>query len=170
MADIVPQPGSPAPGKSKTGVSFYVWIAMAAAVLVAAVAFFMIRTEHRTRERASAHAQTPPPSYDTEDQPIDFTSDDVQVNTGWSFLAGRHPSVTFTCRLAPSLQSANVVVLCYRPLGVSEWFTVETHPRRDGSCRLTLRDLYRNMPYECFFLASTRDNTVIQSRAVRFNT
>lgn len=147
----------------------YVWIAVVFAVLVGGIAFVMVRTERNTREHAVAQEQTPPPDSGESSTLIEFTPADVQVNTGWTLLAGRHPSVKFTCRLAPSAPAAKLAVLCYRPCGSSEWLSVEAHPRRDRTCRVTLRDLSRNMPYECFFIVSTGDS-VIQSGIVRFHT
>ena len=40
---------------------------------------------------------------------------------------------------------------------------------RDRAARITLRDLYRDMPYECFFVIVGRD-TMFQSKVVRFET
>ena len=153
----------------RSNTAVYVWIVVAVAVLVAAITFVMMRTERNTRERAAAQEQALPPSSEDASTLIEFTPEDVQVNTGWTLLAGRHPSVKFTCRLAPSAPDAKLAILCYRPCGSSEWLSVEVHPRRDRTCRVTLRDLSRNMPYECFFIVTTGD-TVIQSGIVRFKT
>lgn len=147
----------------------YVWIAVAFVVLVGAIAFVMVRTDRNTRERATAQEQTPPPDSGESSTLIEFAPEDVQVNTGWTLLAGRHPTVKFTCGLAPAVSAAKLAVLCYRPCGSSEWLSVEARPRRDRTCHVTLRDLSRNMPYECFFIVSTGDS-VIQSGIVRFHT
>ena len=169
MAAIVPNPESPETGRSKAGISAYVWIAVAIAAVVAAIVFVMLRTEHRARETASANLQTPPPPVSGETSLIDFTPQDVKVESGWTILSGRRPTVTFTCRLASPSRPSDVAVLCYRTLGSDECLTTETHPRRDHTCRLTLRDLSPDMPYECFFIVSTRD-TMVQSGTVRFTT
>lgn len=169
MAAIVPSPESPTPGTRKAGISAYVWIGVAIAVVVAAIVFVMLRAEHRARETASANLQTPPPPPSEETSLIDFTAQDVEVASGWTMLSGRRPTVKFSCRLGFPSRPSDVAVLCYRTLGSDEWLTVETHPRRDGTCRITLRDLSPDMPYECFFIVSTRD-TMVQSGTVRFTT
>lgn len=168
MEEPVSRPDVPAEETTRSN-AVYVWIAVAFAVLVGAIVFVMVRTERNTRERAVAQEQTSPPDSGESSTLIEFTPADIQVNTGWTLLAGRHPSVKFTCRLAPSAPAAKLAVLCYRPCGSSEWLSVEAHPRRDHTCRVTLRDLSRNMPYECFFIVSTGDS-VIQSGIVRFHT
>lgn len=169
MADIVTGPVSSPSDKPKPEPAAYVWIVVAMAVVVAAVVFVMLRTERRARETAGAEIQAPPPLQDEGFPLVHFIPQDVKVEKGWSLLSGHHPTVTFTCRLAPSFRPSDVVVLCYRTIGSGEWLTAETHPRRDRTCRLTLRDLYRDMPYECFFVVSNRD-TMVQSGTVQFTT
>lgn len=146
----------------------YLWIAVVIAVFVVAGLFFMTRTERHTREVAE-HAQTPLQLHDEGSPLIRFTPADVQVDTSWSLLSGRHPSVTFTCQLAPKAPRAEAVILCYRIPNTPDWYTVTAHARRDRTWRITLRDLYRNMPYECFFILRTAD-TVVRSGCVRFHT
>ncbi len=155
--------------KSKTATAAYVWIVLAIAVLVSAVTLVMVRSERLTRERAGTQAQTSQIQSDGSSSLIEFTPSDVTVKNGWTILSGHHPTVTFTCRLAPSAPPARVAVLSYRPAGAQEWLTAEGHPRRDGTCRITLRDLSRNMPYECFFVVPTSD-TVLRSAIVGFTT
>lgn len=169
MADIVPTPESRTSDTGKAGISTYVWIAVAIAVVVATIVFLMLRTEQHARETASASLQTPPPPITEETSFIDFTTQDVKVEAGWTILSGRRPTVTFTCRLGFPTRTSDVAVLCYRTLGSDGWLTAETHPRRVHTCRLTLRDLSPDMPYESFFVVSTRD-TMVQSGTVRFTT
>jgi hypothetical protein len=169
MDESFPRPDMPPEETAHGNRVVYIWIVVGVATLFAAIYFLMARNEQHTRERATVQEQTPPPSSEGTSTLIDFTPKDVQVNTGWTLLAGRHPSVKFTCRLAPSIRDMKVTALCYRPCGSSEWLSVEVHPHRDRTCRVTLRDLYRDMPYECFFIVCTRD-TVIQSSTVRFKT
>lgn len=169
MGESLPRLGISSEETVRSNTAVYVWIFVAVAVLVATIVFVMMRTERKTRERAIVQVQTPPPPSEEAATLIEFSPEDVQVNTGWTILAGRHPSVKFTCRLAPSIRDMKMAALCYRPCGSSEWLSVEVHPRRARTCRVTLRDLSRNMPYECFFIVTTGDN-VIQSGIVRFKT
>ncbi len=125
--------------KSKTATAAYVWIVLAIAVLVSAVTLVMVRSERLTRERASTQAQTSQIKSDGSSSLIEFTPSDVTVKNGWTILSGHHPTVTFTCRLVPSAPP------------------------------ITLRDLSRNMPYECFFVVPTSD-TVLRSAIVGFTT
>lgn len=169
MESPVPRPDIPSQKRRRGNAIAYVWIALAFVALIAAIAFVVLRTERNTRECATTQAQTPPPPAEEGSDLIEFTPADVKINTGWSLLAGSHPTVTFTCRLSSAAQSAKLAVLCYRPLGASEWLTVETRPRRDRTCRVTLRDLTRNMPYECLFIVRTPD-TILRSSVVGFTT
>lgn len=169
MTGPVSRQDIPSEGFERSYTTIYVWIGVAIAVLVGIVSFVMVRTERNTREQANVQEQAPPPDSEEASTLVDFTPADVQVNTGWTLLAGRNPSVKFTCRLASSAPAAKLAVLCYRPCGSQEWLSVEAHPRRDRTFRVTLRDLSRNMPYECFFIVSTGD-TVIRSGIVRFHT
>lgn len=168
MEESVSRPEVPTKATTRHNVA-YVWIAVAFVVLVGTIALVMVHTDRDTRKQAAVQEQTPPPDSGESSTLIEFTPEDVQVNTGWTLLAGRHPTVKFTCRLAPSAPAAKLAILCYRPCGSQEWLSVEVHPRRDRTCRVTLRDLSRNMPYECFFIVSTGDS-VIQSGIVRFHT
>ena len=146
----------------------YLWIAVVIAVLVAAGLFYMTHTERRTREVAE-RTQTPVQMSEDGSPLIRFSPADIQVDTSWSLLSGRHPTVTFSCRLTPEAPRAEVVVLCYRTPGTPDWYTVTAHARRDRTWDITLRDLSRNMPYECFFVARTAD-TVVRSGCIRFHT
>jgi len=169
MDESIQRPDMPSEKPVHSNRAVYIWIVVGVTALFAAIYFLMVRNERHTRERAAVHEQAPPPSSEETSTLIDFSLKDIQVNTGWTLLAGRHPSVKFTCRIAPSVRDMKVTALCYRPCGSSEWLSVEVHPHRDRTCRVTLRDLYRDMPYECFFIVCTSD-TVIQSSTVRFKT
>ena len=158
----------PRPDTETSESAGFLWIAVAIILFVAAGLFIMTRTERHTRE-AAERSQTPVQQREDGSPLIRFSPTDIQVDTGWSLLAGRHPTVTFTCQLAPDAPKAEAVILCYHTLGTPDWYTVTAHARRDRIWRITLRDLYRNMPYECFFIFRTAD-TVVRSGCVRFHT
>lgn len=99
---------------------------------------------------------------------ITFSQEDVDVSTGWKFLSGIYPTVTFRCRIDPSV-SSRMVVLCYRPMDSDQWLTVETRVRRDHTAKITLRDLHRNTPYECFFACKWEGKTVKSAKVLFLN-
>lgn len=105
----------------------------------------------------------------TEPTFLHFGPEDVTVSHKWSLLAGIHPAVTFRCHLTAPPRTLTRVILCYKPLGSSVWLTEEARIRRDSTARLTLRDLRRNTPYECFFIAQSK-NTMLRSNIVQFTT
>lgn len=163
-ADIPPEPDEP------SGLGVFRWIVIGI-IVVATCAGLLYWTLSVQRERDEASRLAPSTSQSLHDGSplIDFTEKDVVVNRKWSPLAGRHPSVTFTCRLSPALPPTKFVILCYRPLGTGEWNSAETHPHRDNTCRLTMHDLHKDMPYECFFIAFSND-TSVRSNTVTFTT
>ena len=170
MNQILPRPVIPPEPDEPSGLGVFRWIVIG--IIVAATFAGVLHwtmSVHRDRAEAVRMAR-PAEQLTCEGSPlIEFSGKDVVVNRKWSPLAGRHPSVTFTCRLSPALPPAKFVILCYRPFGTGEWITAETHPRRANSCRLTMHDLLRDMPYECFFIACSNDTT-IQSNRIIFNT
>lgn len=145
----------------------FLWVFLPIAFVVIIVSAVMFDVERRTRESAKASAEVPG-THAAASSLISFEPDDVTVNNRWTLLAGHHPTVTFTCRLSPTLNPPKAVILCFRPAGATKWESVETHPRRDRTCRITLRDLRRDMPYECFFL--TYGDTLLHSNIVAFRT
>jgi len=173
MAGQVPQHQFPSTEPEKTESKGYLWIAVVLVLFVAAGVFALTRTERHTRDKAvqaaSTHSQAPMPEPEEGSPFIQFSPSDILIDTSWSLLSGHNPTVRFSCRLAPEVQSAKVVILCYRTQGADKWRTVEAHPRRGHIYRITLRDLYRDMPYECFFIVHNKKFTE-QSRTLRFHT
>ena len=147
----------------------YFAIAVMVGILLAVVSVLWHQTRDKERETANEFLQhNIPVAYWGEGNPlIAFSPEDVEVSTGWKFLSGLHPTVTFRCRIAPSVKS-RTAVLCYRPLGTDQWLTVETRVRRDHTVKLTLRDLHRDTPYECFFACQKDGETVKSGKVVFF--
>lgn len=168
MDSIFPKADFPSEPKEPSGLGAFRWVVLGLIIVATGVGLLIwLNSVRRDRAEAVAHSQETPTQ---EGCPlIGFTDKDVVVNHGWTFLTGRHPSVTFSCRLSPALPPTKFAILCYRPLGTAEWNSAETHPRRDNTCRLTLRDLHRDMLYECFFIAYSKD-TAIESKRVSFST
>lgn len=98
-----------------------------------------------------------------------FGPEDVVVSHGWSILSGIYPAVKFSCRIESPRKENGTVVLCYRPKGTSEWLMADTYMRRNNTARLTLRDLKRGTPYECFFVF-VGEVLIVRSDVVVFNT
>lgn len=148
----------------------YFAIAIIVGILLAVVSFLWHQARDAERETANEFLQqNVPAEFVGEGSPlISFSSEDVEVSTGWKFLSGIYPTVTFRCRIAPSVKS-RTVVLCYRPLGTDQWLTVETRVRRDHTVKLTLRDLHRDTPYECFFACNWEGETVKTGKVVFLN-
>ena len=132
------------------------------------ILFLVVIGREKATEALEA-AKSQPPVQDNGSELLPFTSDDVTVNNDWTILSGSYPTVTFTCQPSPALGEIDFAVLCYRTLGETEWSTVETHPRRDNSIQVVLRDLNHNMPYECFFITHL-DDTTVRSATVTFTT
>ena len=98
-----------------------------------------------------------------------FGPEDVVVSHGWSILSGIYPAVKFSCRIDSPREESGTVILCYRPEGTSEWLMADTYMRRNNTARLTLRDLKRDTPYECFFVF-VGEVLIVRSDVVVFNT
>lgn len=148
------------------------WLILFLVVIGALVTLISVLSTRRAREKATEAleaAKSQPPVQDNGSELLPFTSDDVTVNNDWTILSGSYPTVTFTCQPSPALGEIDFAVLCYRTLGETEWSTVETHPRRDNSIQVILRDLNHNMPYECFFITHL-DDTTVRSATVTFTT
>ena len=169
MGSIVPRADIPSEPKEPSGLGLFRWIVVGLIVVATGVGL-LTWTNSVRRERAAAVqlAQSSNLILQEGSPHISFTEKDVTVDHKWGLLSGRHQSVTFSCRLSPALQT-KFVILCYRPLGSAEWSSAETHPRRENTCRLTLRDLHRDMLYECFFIAYSKD-TAVRSGSVMFST
>jgi len=139
-------------------------------VFLAVVSFLWHQERDKECETANEFLQQNiPAEFLEEGSPlITFSSEDVEVSSGWKILSGIYPTVTFRCRIAPSVKS-RTAVLCYRPLGTDEWLTVETRVRRDHTVKLTLRDLHRDTPYECFFACKWEGETVKSGKVIILN-
>lgn len=169
MDSLFPKADLPSESEEPSGLGAFRWVVVGLIIVATGIGLLMWVNSVR-RDRAEAVTQAHSPNTHTQEgcQLIDFTEKDVTVDHKWGLLSGRHQSVTFFCRLSPALQT-KFVILCYRPLGSAEWSSAETHPRRENTCRLTLRDLHRDMLYECFFIAYSKD-TAVRSGSVMFST
>lgn len=169
MDSLFPKADFPSESEEPSGLGAFRWVVLGLIIVATGVGLLIwLNSVRRDRAEATELAHTPADSTQENCPLIDFTEKDVVVNHGWTPLSGRHPSVAFSCRLSPALPT-KFVILCYRPLGTAEWSSAETHPRRDNTCRITLRDLHRDMPYECFFIAYSKD-TAVRSGCVAFST
>lgn len=148
----------------------YFAVAVMVGILLAVVSVFWHQTRNEERETANEILQRyiPAESLGESNPLIEFSSEDVEVSKGWKFLSGIHPTVIFRCRVAPSVKS-RTVVLCYRPLGTDQWLTAETRIRRDHTVKLTLRDLHRDTPYECFFACKWEGETLKSGKVLFLN-
>lgn len=165
MGAIVPRSDKKA---FSTARSPWLWVFVGAAFLLCLILFLQHQMESNAREKARREQESPVGDQENGSPMIHFTAEDVLVENRWSPLAGAHPTVTFRCRLDESAPPCRRAVLCYRSLGEEVWNTVDATLRRDAA-RVKLRDLYRNMPYECFFIIVARD-TLFHSTAIRFET
>ena len=147
----------------------WIWVSLSAAVLLCFILFIQHQMESNARKKAR-QTQVSPVSVSEDASPmVRFTREDIKSENHWTLLAGRHPVVTFQCSLDVAAPTCKRAVVCYRTLGEQVWCTVETRLNRDRVARITLRDLYRDMPYESFFVLIGRD-TMFQSEVVRFET
>ena len=172
MVALVPRPDLPDDDPSGKASSSFLWIVVALVVMVAAGSLALLSAERHARETARETAETRVLEPEEERQgasQIRFGPEDIQVNHRWTVLAGKRPAVTFTSRVAPELKGIKAVFLAYRTLGAPQWGTAEAAPRRNHTYRITLHDLHRDMPYECFFFVCCKD-TVLQSRVLEFHT
>lgn len=164
-ADFSIRDSSNEPAAERSQRPFRLIVIVAVALLVFVGVLIQKQLERRVRAEALRVREYVPESSSGDSRAILFSLDDVEVVRGWTFLSGSHPTVRFSCRLAPSMHSARTVVLCYRPLGTEEWQTVEARAGRGRIWKVVLRDLYREMPYECFFVAYNKD-TMARSKCV----
>ena len=148
----------------------YFAIAIIVGILLAVISVLWHQERDEERKTANEFLQHNIPAEALgEGSPlITFSPEDVEVSTGWKLLSGIRPTITFRCRIAPSVKS-RTAVLCYRPLGTDNWLTVETRVRRDHTAKITLRDLHRDTPYECFFACQWEGETVRSGKVIVLN-
>ena len=147
----------------------WIWVSAGAAFLLCVILFTQHQIESNARKKARKALETPACVLKDTSPMVRFTREDIKLENHWTLLAGRHPVVTFRCTIDSVASPCRRAVLCYRSVGADEWCTAETRMNRDRAARITLRDLYRDMPYECFFVIVGRD-TMFQSKVVRFET
>ena len=165
MGAIVPHSGKESPS---TGRRPWLWVFVGAAFLLCLILSLQYQKVLGARKKARQELNHPVSMQEGGSPMVHFGTNDVIVENRWSLLAGAHPTVTFRCRLDKSAPSCRRAVLCYRPLGEEIWNTVDASMRQ-GAAKVKLRDLYRDMPYECFFVIVTRD-TMFHSATIRFET
>ncbi len=153
---------------SSTRQNPWLWVFVGAAFLLCLIFFLQHQMESNAREKARREQESLVSKQEKGSPMIHFSAEDIIVENRWSPLAGAHPTVTFCCSLEKSAPACRRAVLCYRSLGEEVWNTVDASMRR-GTAQVKLRDLYRDMPYECFFVIVARD-TLFQSVLVRFET
>lgn len=170
MEEIVPRAEESEPSlPDSAGWKPWSWVFVGTAFLLGLILFIQHRSELQAREKA--RQETESLAIKSEDAPmkVHFTRDDIEIKKHWTPLAGRHPVVTIRCTIDSTAPPCRRAVLCYRTVGMDEWSTAETLLKRKRTAKITLRDLYRDMPYECFFVIVGRD-TMFQSEVVRFET
>lgn len=165
MGAIVPHSDKKAPS---AGRSTWLWVFIGVAFLLCLILFLQHQMESNAREKARREQERPVNDQEEGSPMVHFGRENILVENRWSLFAGVHPTVTFRCCLDKSAPRCRRAVLCYRPLGEEVWNTVDASMRR-GSAQIKLRDLYRDMPYECFFVIVTRD-TLFHSATIRFET
>lgn len=170
MGNLVPVSNEPEKSSEDRSFRFlFLLIFGVLALMVLGGVLLQRRSERQAREDA-VRAQENLPQLSPEPSPyILFTPDDVEVVRRWTLLSGNHPTVKFSCRLTPKAQTANELVLSYRTLGSPTWQTVVARKTRDNVWRVVLRDLLRDMPYECFFVAICQED-LYRSDVVVFHT
>ena len=166
MGDLIPHSEEkPVPVRQRS----WLWVSLGAAFLLCLILFLQRQTVSHAREKAHREKGTPVSGSEEASPMVRFTRDDIGIENHWTLLAGRHPVVTFRCTLDAAAPTCKRAVLCYRSLGEETWSTVDTGVNRASTAKIMLRDLYRDMPYECFFVLICRD-TMFQSEVVRFGT
>ena len=151
------------------GRKLWLWMSIGAALVLCLILFLHWQMVTQARDKARQETGTPTISSEESSPMVRFTREDIEIKPHWTMLAGRHPVVKFRCALDAAAPPCKRAVLCYRFVGDDEWFTAEVRLSRKRTAQITLRDLYRDMPYECFFVIVGRD-TLLQSEVVRFET
>ena len=170
MGEIVPRSEeSKPPMPSSAGRKSWPWALVGTAFLLGLIFFLQHRSESQAREKARQETDSAAIKSEDASIKVHFTRDDIEIKKHWTPLAGRHPVVKIRCTIDSTAPPCRRAVLCYRSVGADEWGTAETLINRKRTVRITLRDLYRDMPYECFFVIVGRD-TMFQSEVVRFET
>ena len=170
MGELVPRMEEKnASASDSGGRKLRLWMSIGAVFLLCLILFLQHQSVSQAREKARQETETPALKAEEASIKVLFTREDIEIKDHWTILAGRHPVVTIRCTIDSTAPPCRRAVLCYRPVGSDEWGTAETYMKRKRTARVTLRDLYRDMPYECFFVIVGRD-TMFQSEVVRFET
>ena len=170
MGEIVPRSEeSTEPKSGSSGRKLWLWMSIGAVLVLSFI--LLLHWQMVTHARDKAHQEKETPAIRSEEAfpMVCFTREDIEIKTHWTLLAGRHPVVKFRCALNAAAPPCKRAVLCYRFVGDDQWFTTEARLTRNRTVQITLRDLYRDMPYECFFVMVGRD-TMFQSEIIRFET
>ena len=170
MGTIVPRMEEKNTSSTESGGrKLWLWMSVGAVLLLCLVFFLQQLSVSQAREKARQETEAPAIKAEEASVKVHFTREDIEIKDYWTLLAGRHPVVTIRCAIDSTAPPCRRAVLCYRTIGADEWGTAEKLLNRKRTVRITLRDLYRDMPYECFFVIVGRD-TMFQSEVVRFET
>lgn len=143
---------------------FYVLFVGIVVLLIAAVVVLWRVSVQRSRvEAKKAEIVTVEGSKD-----ISFGEEDITLSKKWALSSGFHPSVTFSARVNRIDNERFRVVFRYKIAGSGVWRSVDAKQLDgNGTYGVTIRDLEREMPYDCLFLV-VKSDTVLNSNVVRY--
>lgn len=95
-----------------------------------------------------------------------FSEKDVEIRNKWSPITGILPTVSFSAKINSAIGEKYDAKLYYSIAGQNEWSSIDANKQKGNSCNVKVRDMMKNMPYDCFFVVYTSD-TVLYSDVVR---
>lgn len=119
-----------------------------------------------SNQRLRESAKNVKPSNYKGSELVVFSEKDVEINKRWSPLTGILPAVSFSAEINPEFGEKYDAKLYYSIAGQDEWSTIDVTRKKGNTCNVKVRDMMRNMPYDCFFVVFTSD-TVLYSNVVR---
>lgn len=80
----------------------------------------------------------------------------IKIETKWSLLAGRHPTVTFSGQAQPQKERIERCFFAYRSRNAEHWEAIDATRKEKINYTAKLRDLEKNVHYEYCLVAVTK--------------
>ena len=127
-------------------------------IICAAIAGGIVLDKH-IKKQQQVESQKPsaaaPPTINMEGAPKIHILP-INIETKWSLLAGKHPTVTFSGQAQPQKESIERCFFAYRAKNADHWDAVDAARKGKINYSAKLRDLEKNVNYEYCLVAVTK--------------